>query len=450
MNIELLLYPFILNFIKDDMSFNKILILFLLYIVNTNRYLITDYLFKKIKRYFYGKENTLLYTIGRKDVSFKTKSLLWYISKLNHPSINKLKNISEFNYDYDSSNEKETSNIYQIDQYDNFKINKDINGRIFYTTKKIKNDIRESSEEITNLEIYSYTLSTLQLINWVEIQVEKYSDHLKTNIFNKQSIFTIRWNNKEDDIDISHKKWSSYSTFENSYLENKKEILEELDNWIKNPEFFKERGIPYTLGYLLHGKPGGGKTRFIKQLVNYTGKHALIIKLTKKFKFSKLQDILLKDQIGLNYIIPLNQRITIFEDFDAISDEVKDREKKKILDPEKKEYIIVDNNDNENNLSDILNVIDGIEERTGSIIVITTNKPKDLDPALIRPGRIDREIEFKNISNQGVYQMLKYYWKDKMTLKLKQINCDRKYTAAEIIQICRTTKNFNDIISKFN
>lgn len=51
----------------------------------------------------------------------------------------------------------------------------------------------------------------------------------------------------------------------------------------------------------------------------------------------------------------------------------------------------------------LLNVLDGVVETPGRIVIMTTNHPETLDPALIRPGRIDKRI------NLGYMKWVQYY-----------------------------------------
>jgi SpoVK/Ycf46/Vps4 family AAA+-type ATPase len=62
------------------------------------------------------------------------------------------------------------------------------------------------------------------------------------------------------------------------------------------------------------------------------------------------------------------------------------------------------------NLSGILNVIDGVVDSPGRIIIITTNQPEKLDEALIRPGRIDQVIHLGYITYEQVVEMLNHYY----------------------------------------
>ena len=253
-------------------------------------------------------------------------------------------------------------------------------------------------------------------------------------------------------------------SFENSYFQNKDTVLEKINFFLNNKEWYYEKGIPYNLGIILYGDPGCGKTRFIKQLMNYTNRHGIDIKLNDTFEFSKLKDIIYNEEIENEYVIPQNKRIIIFEDIDAIGNIIKDRN---ILDniidhpyiknsddniPKSKktikdEIIEIEKKKNANNLSYFLNILDGLNECSGRIIIMTTNKIEHLDKALIRPGRIDIKINFTKCSCYDIYMMIKSFWGDDTDIILKDINpqLENKYTSAEVINIFRTTADFNNI-----
>ena len=65
--------------------------------------------------------------------------------------------------------------------------------------------------------------------------------------------------------------------------------------------------------------------------------------------------------------------------------------------------------DNNNNLSFLLNLLDGINDCPGRIIVMTTNKPDTIDEAIIRPGRIDFNIKFKKTIKRCNYENNELY-----------------------------------------
>jgi SpoVK/Ycf46/Vps4 family AAA+-type ATPase len=92
-------------------------------------------------------------------------------------------------------------------------------------------------------------------------------------------------------------------------------------------------------------------------------------------------------------------------------------------------------------LDDILNIWDGIQETPGRIMIISSNHYDKLDPALVRPGRIDITLEMKNASHDIIAQMFqKYYNKPINKTLLKTINNDF-YSPAEIINFYLLHKN---------
>jgi SpoVK/Ycf46/Vps4 family AAA+-type ATPase len=247
---------------------------------------------------------------------------------------------------------------------------------------------------------------------------------------------------------------------------------------------YKKRGIPHTLGFLLWGEPGCGKTGFIKALMNKTKRHGISIKLNNKFDLNKLRQILYNEEITDELCIPLDKRIIIFEDIDCMSDIVKTR----FTDSEDDNNSEPDDNDNKkekenekenenpllkllsplkptpvefinNNLSYLLNILDGLEEYPGRIIIMTSNQPDKLDKALIRPGRIDHIIEFTNATLDDIKKIIIYYWNCEKTLTTHQLKyldnllaknnfLDKKYSHAYVVNICRSTDNFEDCLLK--
>jgi ATP-dependent 26S proteasome regulatory subunit len=118
---------------------------------------------------------------------------------------------------------------------------------------------------------------------------------------------------------------------------------------------------------------------------------------------------------------------------------------------------------NNNNLSYFLNILDGLQECSGRIIIMTTNKPHILDNALIREGRIDYKIEFTNATYEDVKNIVHFYWSDtinkttdnelcSLSLNVPEIvaTVDKKYTHAKIINICRSSDTIETAIRIIN
>jgi chaperone BCS1 len=73
-------------------------------------------------------------------------------------------------------------------------------------------------------------------------------------------------------------------------------------------------------------------------------------------------------------------------------------------------------------LSFFLNILDGLNECPGRIIIMATNKPEQLDKALIRPGRIDYNIHFTKATNEDINNILNFYWNTLEFSELSELN----------------------------
>ena len=221
-------------------------------------------------------------------------------------------------------------------------------------------------------------------------------------------------------------------TMKNIYGQAVNIARKRINFFIKNPKWYEERGIPYTLGILLHGEPGCGKTSFIKALAKDTNRHVVNIKLSKNttiqqinnFFYSSRIDII-QDGITVSYEIENDKRIIVMEDIDCLSDIVS----RQTSSGEG------DNGGNEQlNLSVLLNILDGVLETPGRIVIMTSNEPNKLDKALIRPGRIDINLEFKKCSRDDIIDIVEGFcggdyriWREKVF--------DNVFTPAEV---CKT------------
>ena len=221
------------------------------------------------------------------------------------------------------------------------------------------------------------------------------------------------------------------------YLSNKSEILNRINFFIDNQDYYKRLGIPYTLGLLFYGEPGTGKTSFIKALANLLQRHLIEIPLKKIHSCEALYDAFYTEGIE-DLSLKFKEKIIVLEDIDAMDDIIKKRidkpsmiRKDFLKDEESKRADFSDFfntfvNDSKTkrapihkikdiSLSFLLNLMEGILEMDGRIIIMTTNHIDKIDPALIRPGRIDIKINFKLLNSKEINDMVRFYikeWKD--------------------------------------
>jgi hypothetical protein len=201
-------------------------------------------------------------------------------------------------------------------------------------------------------------------------------------------------------------------------------VKKRIEFFIRNKHWYDQKGVPYTLGLLLSGQAGAGKTSSIKCLANETQRHIMNINFNNDMSKVQFENLFFNEVIHVlntstgqteKYTIPLDQRIYVLEDIDCQSDLVRDRS-------EPKEAITQGIGLEKLDLSFLLNILDGVLELPGRIVIMTSNYIEHLDHALIRPGRIDVIANFKKCLNETLIEMIEFFY-------------DRSLSAGEKIQI---------------
>jgi chaperone BCS1 len=174
------------------------------------------------------------------------------------------------------------------------------------------------------------------------------------------------------------------STFDTLAMEAsmKETIMEDLRRFVSRKDYYRKVGKAWKRGYLLYGPPGAGKSSLIAAMANYLKFDIYDLELTDVKQNSELRQLLLKTA---------NQSILVVEDIDCTI-ELQDRAG---LDPPKKDLDTKHGKEKQKvTLSGFLNFIDGLWSSCGDerIIIFTTNHKEKLDPALLRPGRMDLHI----------------------------------------------------------
>jgi len=342
------------------------------------------------------------------------------------------------------------------------------------TIKKEESDTEKgSTTKIDNISItlYSYQSNISQIQDFINNIKQSYLDQIESNRVGKKFIYSLKnipYKDDEGNTELWNETiFESTRTFKNMFFEGKDEVLEKIHFFLNNKEWYYENGIPYTLGIGLYGPPGTGKTSFLKSLANLTGRHLIILSLKTIKTKQQLEETFFETRYNNDNhknSIGFDKKIIIIEDIDCLGDIVWKRPKTKTkrnnrtVQNTNQDVVntvltqIIENNNNKSNrtetdifesyktknedpitLDDILNLWDGIKETPGRILGISSNHYEKLDPALIRPGRIDITLNLDNCTRNMIRQMYKQYYKSDIDENILSKIRDRHFSPAQII-----------------
>jgi hypothetical protein len=219
------------------------------------------------------------------------------------------------------------------------------------------------------------TLSTLMCYKRLTIS---HADESMVKAFVKKAL-TPADKIENQQITVYHSRskgyWESYNkvsaqSLETVYLPSdiKDAVLSHIDSFTAAKERYIKFGRMHKLSFLFSGVPGSGKSSFAKSLALKFKRPLYVLNLTRH----------LEDETMIELFNDIRENsILLIEDIDAF-----------FVDRKAEDVSI--------SFSCFLNVLDGAMARMNSVIVIlTANNPDRLDPALIRPGRVDRILNFE-------------------------------------------------------
>jgi hypothetical protein len=422
---------------------------------------------------------------------------------------------------------------YVVSNTEEFIINKDVFCQVKCGDLDMNVDQSNTTNNNTNLftiRLYSYTLELDKLKQFVEELKIQYTNEQNNKLgmhkyYFNQKIIPIprtpdghRYGDAPTHMLFTSYKFNTNKRMSNAFGRHLDTVKERVDMFVNHPEWYAEKGIPYTLGILLSGPPGTGKTSLIKAIAKDTNRHIINIDLNSETTQSQLTNVFLNDTIHVanniqveSFTIPVSDRIYVIEDIDARSDLLKAREpidnitsnnspishimnvdidtnsENSDIEPTinwssvygPKENNEVDslksniktnssvnppsrsdiynniksksdnsngnitlyeeppltnrntnnrnnNNTNNNNNNDnkqekenpekltlgfVLNLLDGILETPGRILIMTSNHPEMLDPAFTRPGRVDVNLRVGYCTPEMFEEMYNFFYK---------------------------------------
>jgi hypothetical protein len=325
-----------------------------------------------------------------------------------------------------------------------------------------------------------YRLSTydhdiLWLHRFVEQAMEAFEQEKRNKLGSEQYYFDMIGSSSQNrsatqgTVSFTKSKFVSNRSLQNVYIKQIDDLQKRVDFFLKRRDWYDTKGIPHTLGIVMYGVPGCGKTSTIKAIANETKRHIFNLLLSEIKTKDALKELFYNDQVAvvidgkleiLN--IPLKQRLYVIEDIDAMNSIVLKRSPEQLKQEQEHKLKVEaemellkqtqgelmarnmmkgkeDATTDKLDLATLLNVLDGVRETPGRIIVLSTNYPERLDEALLRPGRFDMMLEFEKHSCSVLKQHLEKHYDTTLTVKqdalIMRPSLEKKWTPAEVSQI---------------
>lgn len=203
----------------------------------------------------------------------------------------------------------------------------------------------------------------------------------------------------ESKADLVDKEYTDVSFDDFAGVEEIKEEVQEIVQYLRKPEHFVSLGADLPKGIILVGQPGTGKTLLAKAIAGeaevpfFQTSGSNFVEMFVGVGASRVRDMFEKAKSNAPAII-------FIDELDAIG-------------RKRGAGIGGGHDEREQTLNELLNEMDGFQSNEGVIILAATNRPDVLDPALLRPGRFDKKLTVPTPGVEGREEILKVHTQDK-------------------------------------
>lgn len=206
------------------------------------------------------------------------------------------------------------------------------------------------------------------------------------------------------------------------------DLLEDLQDFLNAEGKYRDLGVPWHRGYLFHGPPGTGKTSIARAIASTLGLDVYYVPLRD----------LPGDGPLTNLVSGISPRgVLLLEDIDAVAPK---RDQESVMGGLMGGQVT---------LSGLLNSLDGVSTPHGLITIMTSNFKDVLDPALIRPGRVDKMVEIGYLTKGQFIRMIKRYLPSQAS-RLEGLEFDVLPNISPSLVVEQFKSNLNDPFAAFD
>ena len=318
-----------------------------------------------------------------------------------------------------------------------------------FQLKTDKTDVKQFSVKVGHSD---YTMASVYEISFNQNDFILFEDFIKTSIkYFKKFADGDKTDKKKLKMYISSPDGEYFNpigsrpkrSLESVFLpkDHKQSIVNLITNFLK-PETiqqYEDFGINHKLTILFEGVPGTGKSSLIAALASHFNMNIAIISFTPKMT-----------DVGFMRSMRMFER--------SKHDEEGEEERDTLLVIEDMDCIFVarksnDEHRNQVTFSGILNALDGVTTGGNQIVIMTTNHIENLDPALIRPGRVDKIVRFDYATKEQIKEIFTVYTKNDTTIKpdeeIRKIIAQEFYEAVKALNIKITTSLLQQYLLKY-
>jgi len=294
-----------------------------------------------------------------------------------------------------------------------------------YTGADIANVCQEVARRVAAESLSTGVIREMKMEDFIEV-IKKYKPSVSLETLEQYEKFKMDYERKTGtDIPVTDPIEKVTLNDVGGYDQMKKELFEFLEIQFKYSNLMAQMKIPPIRGILLYGPPGVGKTMMAKALANTLGVK-LIMLSGAEILYKGYEGAVAAVKEVFNRARENKPAIILLDEIDAIA-------------PRREAY----KSEGNKVVNQLLTEMDGIRTLRDVVVIATTNRIEDVDPALLRPGRFDKVV-FMPLPNRDERREIfeKYLGKETCS----KVNCDalaaltEGYSGADLASVTREAK----------